>query len=300
MDLQLLRYFVVVAEEGNVGRAARRLAISQPPLSQRIRELERALGCALFVRTPRGMTLTPPGEVLLTEARGLLGAAHTVSDRVRRAAGEVTLRVGVLCRAEDALSASIAEAFEQRHPSVAVGLTSGGFDDPVVGLARDEVDVAITFTPFDQRALVTHTIREERCFAALPTSDPLAARTSVACAELLNRPSIRLSQEADPRWRAYWQPSGQCTGREVKTLDEGLHTVIWQRAVAYVPEQVVRGSPVPGITYVRLSDKPPARLVLVSRKSDRSPLVAGYIAAFLDSRTAFSPPGIHRTTAAGT
>lgn len=86
MSLTQLESFVAVAEEQHVGRAARRLHVSQPPLTRRIRSLEHELGVELFARTTRGMRLLPAGEVLLEHAREILERVHIARDRVTEAA----------------------------------------------------------------------------------------------------------------------------------------------------------------------------------------------------------------------
>lgn len=91
MSLSQLRYFVAVAEEGNVGRAALRLRIAQPALSRQIRALEDELAAPLFARTPRGMTLLPPGRVLLDHARAILAA---VEQAVLTARAEISAAAG--------------------------------------------------------------------------------------------------------------------------------------------------------------------------------------------------------------
>ncbi|MDB4944855.1 MAG: hypothetical protein JWP97_4389 [Labilithrix sp.] len=83
MSLSQIRYFVAVAEEGNVGRAALRLRIAQPPVSRQIRSLEDELGSPLFVRTPRGMQLLPAGEVFLDRARKILAAVDEAAVATR-------------------------------------------------------------------------------------------------------------------------------------------------------------------------------------------------------------------------
>ena len=84
MSLAQIRYFVAVAEERNVGRAARKLRVAQPPISRQIRSLEDELGSQLFARTPRGMDLLPAGEVFLDHARKILAAVELAASAVRR------------------------------------------------------------------------------------------------------------------------------------------------------------------------------------------------------------------------
>lgn len=90
MSLAQIRYFVAVAEEGHVGRAAARLRIAQPPVSRQIRALEDEIGTALFERTPRGMSLLPPGAAFLDRARAILSAVDEATEAARLAVKPAT------------------------------------------------------------------------------------------------------------------------------------------------------------------------------------------------------------------
>src|SRR4051794_9605990 len=121
IELRLLRYFAVVAEELHVGNAAARLFISQPALSQQIRALEEQVGLPLFTRHPRGVELTEAGEVLLGEARTLLGGSERLEAAVEdlRRGRAASLRIGVPPGLPRALLPGLLPAPPERAPGAA-------------------------------------------------------------------------------------------------------------------------------------------------------------------------------------
>ena len=120
MDLRQLSYFVAVAEEGHLGRAAQRLCMSQPPLTRHVKAMEAGLGVRLFDRTPRGMRLTEAGEALLKDAREILRMLHGAADRAQRVGTgqRGRLDVGLYGSATFGVVPRILARFCEEHPDV--------------------------------------------------------------------------------------------------------------------------------------------------------------------------------------
>lgn len=198
----MLRYFVAVAEEQHVGRAAARLRMTQPPLSRAMRQLERELGVELFERTPKGVQLTAAGTALHREARSLLDRVERLPTRITAAAGTPTIVVGTCADTADQIGSRLVTEFRRRHPRVDLRLHETDLTDPTAGLSADLVDVALTRAPFDETGIDTRTLRSDPVGAVMLDSDPLAGRESVTVAELGNRRWIRLPEGTDRFWRA--------------------------------------------------------------------------------------------------
>jgi len=172
MDLRALRYFAAVAETGHMTRAAERLGIQQPPLSQQIKQLERTLGLTLFKRHPRGVTLTEAGRLFQAEALRLLDDAQAMRTRMKRVAeGQAgVLRVGFTSSAAahrfvpDAL-----RAFRQSHPEVEMQLREANAADLTEALAAGRLHVALLRRPVARpQGLAFDTLLHEPLVAALP------------------------------------------------------------------------------------------------------------------------------------
>lgn len=145
MELRQLRYFVALAEELHFGRAARRVHVSQPPLSQQIRALEEELGARLFDRTSRRVLLTPEGEAFLEDVRGVLRGLEEAVDRVRGVAqGERgRLRVGFVGSAVSTRFPAGVAAFRERHPAVRLELRESGTLVQRRAIAEGRLDVGL-------------------------------------------------------------------------------------------------------------------------------------------------------------
>jgi len=202
MELRHLRYFVAVAEEQNVTRAAQRLHMAQQPLSAAIKGLESDLGFDLFERVANRIRLTPAGSAFLEEARGVLAAAERAVERGRRAArGELgTLRVGYCASAMAQVLPRGIAAFRERYPAIALDLRRLDQSVQLSALERDEIDLAFIHRPFDERGRSSVDVLEERLWIALPASHGLARGATVAPRELAGLPLVRLGLAHDS-WR---------------------------------------------------------------------------------------------------
>jgi DNA-binding transcriptional LysR family regulator len=193
MELRLLRYFVAVAEERHFGRAAERLHIAQPPLSQQIKQLEADLGVQLLVRSTRKVELTPAGERYLDRARAILAsleAARTEASRI--AAGEIgRLAIGFTGSATYELLPALARVLRRDLPDVELDL-KGEMLTPrqEAGLADGTLDLGFLRPPVRDPDLEVRVLRREPLIALLPEAHPLAQRSTVRLAELREEPFI--------------------------------------------------------------------------------------------------------------
>src|SRR5579863_1649796 len=145
MELRHLRYFIAVAEEGHITRAAERLGMQQPPLSQQIRVLERELGAQLFRRKARGVELTEPGRALLADARQIFAHVEHAFDATRRAARGETGRIAVGFTSSAPFHPfvpRVIRAFRESAPGVALTLEEGGTTELIDDVRHERLDAA--------------------------------------------------------------------------------------------------------------------------------------------------------------
>lgn len=180
IDLRLLRYFIAVAEEGHLTKAAQRIGIQQPPLSQQIRALERELGVTLFNRLPRGMELTESGQALLTDARKILAQLEASLADVRRIAMGERGRLALGFTESASLHPFIPEvirAFRTAAPDVVMTVEESNTTELVEALRQKRLDAAFVRSPVgNAEGLKIETMLVEKMILALPATHPLARK----------------------------------------------------------------------------------------------------------------------------
>ncbi|APO76811.1 LysR family transcriptional regulator protein [Rhizobium etli 8C-3] len=264
IDLHHLRHFVAVAEELHFGRAAARLHMAQPPLSQSIKRLEAELGFPLFLRTQRRVELTPAGQVFLTEARRTLQQMDEGVRMARRAASEdlaeitVTFTSAALYRV---LPAAL-RAHRQRFPTVDIRLDERPTDAQLAGLQDDSVDVGFVTPPLKAvSGLQIEVVDRDRFCLAVPVSSPLANRNSIGLAELSEESFVLFPHVQGPSLHGRLVSACRQAGFVPRVRQEArqMHTILSLVAadlgVAFIPEGA-RSMQVNGVAMVPLAGMP--------------------------------------------
>ena len=204
MELRHLRYFVVLAEELHFGRAARRLAISQPPLSVAIRQLEESVGAQLFERNSKAVRLTAAGQTLELSARTLLRDAEEAATEARQVAqgSAGRLRIGFVGAMLYRGLPQALTRFQAAHPAVRVSLVELNSGEQMTELLQDRMDVGFVHTGRVPAELQARLLVSEPFVACLPAAHRLARKRAVALADLRGEPFVLFSRSASPDYHA--------------------------------------------------------------------------------------------------
>jgi DNA-binding transcriptional LysR family regulator len=304
MELWHLRYFIAVAEEGHITRAAERLGIQQPPLSQRIKAIERELDVQLFRRKPRGVELTDAGQAFLTNARAVLAQFdHTFEATRRTARGEEgEICVGIVPTAPfHPFVPRVIRAFREVYPLVSLRLEERLGEDLIELLHSEQIDAAFIRTLADREGLVVHRLIDEPMLAALPASHPLARKT---LAHKTGAGELMLKQLARETF-IFYRPlgaglnevmMGACraagfsplVGQEAPRVTSALSLVAVGLGVTLVPASM-RHMTMDGVVYRRLggSIQSTAPIDLASRRGDPSAVVRHFVSLVRQAAKSF-------------
>jgi DNA-binding transcriptional LysR family regulator len=282
-DFRALRYFVAVAEELHFTRAAERLYIAQPALSEQIRRLEGELGVELLRRTTRKVELTAAGEVFLSRARRILAEAdEALAEASRAARGETgSIRVASGATAGLELVPRVLRAFREARPRVHVDLRQSDWEDYSGGLRAGTVDAAFVWLPFEHEGLSFAPLHEEPRVIALEAGHRLADERELRMEQFVDEPWPWA--DTDPLVLAFWTGAefrGGATARRgptIRSMEGLLEAVRAGLCVATVPRSQARVSAWPGIVFRSVADLTPATLALGWRTADETPVLQALV-----------------------
>jgi len=293
MDLRHLRYFIAVAEEENIGRAANRLHISQPPLTRQIQQLEDELGVRLFRRTPKGMELTQAGELFLEEARNIRAVVEQATERTQRAGQGKLGRLDVAIFGSAILDAipKLLLSFKNTHPEVKVVLHTMTKAEQIDALRQRRITVGFNRMLGPLAEIGTELVTTEALLLAVHERDPLSALPAIPFRALADNPMVLFPTGARPNFvdkvMALCHERGfePLVSQEVGDAVTGVALVASGFGVCLVPESATTLK-IPGVTYRSFIDAPSQAFVDLScifRLDDQSPILR----AFLDTVRAF-------------
>lgn len=293
MELRHLRYAIAVADELHFGRAAERLHMSQPPLSQQIRQLEIELGVKLFERTKRSVKLTTAGQTFVAEARAILQHMDNAAKATIRAGhGEIgTLLVGTVTSTDSGfyrVLVDILQRFAKRYPDVHLGLRTLSVTQQLSDLKEDRLTVGFVTLPIHDPLISVKDVHHEPLVLALPEKHPLAKHRRITARALAHEPVIAFPRQMNPGYVdsviAYFQKAG-CTiniAHEGDTLYASLALVAAGVGVSLFPASLL-DVPRKGIVVRTLEPSPPVMGMGVAyRRDDQSEVLGSFLEVLFD------------------
>lgn len=285
MELRHLRYFVAVAEELHFRKAAERLHIAQPPLSQQIHNLEEELGARLFERANRRVRLTEAGTSFLKEAREILQHAERACEIARRAdRGETgRLSVGFVGSVVHYFLPEVFRLFRKRFPDVELVLHELNTAEQVKALLDKRIGIGFLYPPFRDERLEFQAIIRAPFIAAMPEKHPLSRLDVIPLIELSQEQFIVFTRSSEPVIRDIFISMCRSAGfsprmaQEASQIQTVLAIVASEFGICLIPDYI-KNIKRPGVVYKPLA--PPltmAELAVAYRNDDPSPLVKSFV-----------------------
>ncbi len=286
MELRHLRYFVAVAEKLHFGRAAKRLSIAQPPLSQQIKALEEEIGVALFDRTRKQVKLTAAGEAFLGEARKtLMQAEHSIEAARRAGRGETgKLAVGFVSSAVYGRVPRIFRLMRTRYPEVFLSLQDLSSEEQAEAVAGGRIDIGLIRPPVSvTESIAMRTIWQEPLMAVLPSEHHLSRQKKIALQDLAQDPFVQLPRQVAPGFYDQFIRICARSGFSPKIVQEARNTptivslVAGGLGVSILPSSL-RSLKRSGVVYRSLqAPVPTSDMAAIWRVDDTSPTLRAFL-----------------------
>ena len=294
MDLRHLRYFIAVAEEQNIGRAALRLHISQPPLTRQIQQLEEELGVQLFIRTPRGVELTQAGTLFLDEARNIRSLVEQAIERTKRAGqGKLgRLDIGIFGTGILGAIPLLLHHFRDSHPDVRVVLHTMSKDEQIEALRQKRITIGFNRIISPLPDLETELIIREPLYLAVNETHPLSQLEQVTFSDIASQPLVLFPTGARPNFvdrvielcrnQGFTPEISQIVGDAVT----GVALVAGGFGATLVPKSATTLG-LPGVVFRPFAEPASATVDLscIYRKDDESAILQAFLHTIREFRT---------------
>ncbi|WP_213775246.1 LysR family transcriptional regulator [Bradyrhizobium sp. dw_78] len=297
MDLRRLRYFIAVAEEANIGRAANRLNMAQPPLTRQIQQLETEVGTSLFQRTRKGVRMTNAGQVLFEEARNILALATRAQERTKLAGLGQSGRLDVGLFGSNILAVpQLLQTFRMQFPDIEVVVHAMNKEKQLEALYDRRVTVGFNLLGLKLAGIANEKVRSEPLVVAINEADPLSKRSSVSLKQISERPMVIFASGPRPNLMDMifalcledgFQPA---ISQEVVDSVTAVSLVAAGFGVSLVPATVSQMS-LPGVAFRRLNRSPPVMVDFncIHRRDDTSPILKAFLHTIRMMRNARTP-----------
>lgn len=283
IEVRQLRYFIAVAEERHFSRAAARLNMAQPPLSQQIRSLEAEVGAALFIRTTRKVELTGAGMLLLERGRRILEELETLENDVRLVSDgkKGVLRIGFTGSATYGLMPKIVRASGEKFPGFKLSIRGEMLTPQLVEeLLEGRLDIAVLRPPVNSRDIEIAVVGRDRLILALPADSPLAGRTGLSLSDLAAEPFVGYTSDStvarvvlEACRKSGFVPNTVQEAKETSTL---LSLVAAGVGYALIPESA-RAFAIHGAVFRAMTNAPVVDIAVAWRAADSSRLLHEFV-----------------------
>ena len=275
LPLALVHSLDVLLAEGSFRRAAERLHVSPPAMTQQIKRLEETVGYVLVVRGPQPVALTDRGAQFMLHAREALDASR----RALGTDGPPRLRIGFISGFPRSLDEEFLVRFRAAQPDTQLEFVQLGWGEQASRLLAGDIDAVLARRPFDHEdELDTVVVHREARIVALAAGSPLADRATLRLADIAQLPVLRASATS-AEWNDYWSVDPRPDGTPVTyggwahTMEEALTAVAVSGNIIITAESIGVRFTHPGVRYVPVTDAPRCAVELCTRRIDRRPLI---------------------------
>ncbi|MGE7718380.1 LysR family transcriptional regulator [Priestia megaterium] len=291
MDIKQLIYFLTIAEEGNISKAAERLHMAQPPLSQQLKLLEEELGVILFERNTRRMKITDAGQLLQSRAQQIIELMEKTSKELNdlKEGSQGVLSIGTISSAGETLVPIVVQDFHKAYPGVDFRIKESSTFEILELVKRGVVEVGVIRTPFNLETFDYISLPEEPMMAAAMDSLLDMNKTSMSLDELKGKPLLfhnRYANNIEEACRkSGFEPKVKCRIDDTRTM---LNWASSGMGIALIPRDMMTLIPDSNLRFIEIKDQTLAtKIIIIWKKNHYLSTPARHFLEFFKSKKTY-------------